>query len=73
MEKARQDWMIAKIAEMEARYDFTALPVSIEAEAVRSLYQQFKSLFCRKRDIRARIKASQAISFDNLKEAIATK
>lgn len=63
-------WGHEQVAAAKARRDWKALPAQFEADAVRFVYRQIKDHFCKIRDIKARIAASKACTFEELEAAI---
>jgi len=72
MEKHIAEWAREKVTIKRACYDWEKLPRSFEAEAVQRLYSDIRKHFARD-DIKQRIAASKAITFDELLEAIPCK
>ena len=69
MEKHIAEWAREKVTIKRACHDWDKLPRSFEAEAVQKTYADIKAHFTRA-DIKQRIAASKAITFDELLEAI---
>ena len=63
-------WGHDQVAKAKARRNWKALPPSFEQDAVKFAYQRIKDHFCPHREIRQRIKASKAITFEELEAAI---
>lgn len=69
MEQQIKEWALSKVSEAKARRDWSALPSQFEQEAVVRLYMEIKRHFG-KQDVKARIKSSAAMTFDDLSDAI---
>jgi hypothetical protein len=63
------EWAKSKIEAVKNRRDWTALPASFEADQVKFLFALIKPHFSKK-EIKARIAASRASTFDELLSAI---
>lgn len=63
------EWAKSKIEAVKVRRDWTALPASFEADQVKFLFTLIKPHFS-KNEIRARIAASRAHTFDDLLSAV---
>jgi hypothetical protein len=62
-------WVKSKIDAAEARTNWSKLPASFEADAVKSVFTDIKPHFS-KLAIKARIAASRATTFADLRDAI---
>lgn len=58
------------IAKNRARRNWKALPSDFERDAVAFVYRQIKPHFCPIRDIKTRIAASKALTFEELESAL---
>jgi hypothetical protein len=63
-------WGHDKVSEAKARRDWKALPAQFEQDAVRFTFNLIKPHFCPHREIKQRIKASKASTFEELQTAI---
>ncbi len=63
-------WGREKVAAAKARRNWKALPAQFEQDAVKFAFNLIKPHFCPIRDIKQRIKASKATTFEELEEAI---
>ena len=67
------DWGREKVAAAKARRNWKALPASFEQDAVRFAFNLIKPHFCKHREIKQRIAASKATTFEELEAAIAKR
>lgn len=63
-------WGHEKVAAAKARRNWKDLPPQFEADAVRFVFNLIKPHFCKHRDIKERIAASKAKTFEELEAAI---
>jgi len=64
-----REWMLAHIQDKATERSWADLPTDFEVDAVHAIYKHIKPHFD-KRDIRARITASRARTFQDLRYAI---
>lgn len=64
-------WGLDKIAEGKARRNWKALPAQFEQDAVRFTFNLIKPHFCKHREIKQRIAASKATTYEELERAVA--
>jgi len=61
---------LAKIDERRAGRDWKNIPADFQHDAVRKLFEDMRHDFRATLDIKSRIKASQATTFDELRDAV---
>jgi hypothetical protein len=69
MESQIKQWMITQITARQHKTDYSKLPALFEYDAVKYLYSIIKPHFD-KRDIKRRITASKATTFEDLLHAL---
>ena len=67
------EWGHEKVAAAKARRNWKALPAQFEADAVKFTFNLIKPHFCKHREIKQRIAASKAMTFEELEAAIQNK
>ena len=66
----KREWMLEQVETASARRDWTKLPQSFELQAVQALYERTLKVHFNRKDIRPRINASKAGTFDDLRSAV---
>jgi len=65
-------WGHDRIATAKAKRNWKALPPDFERDAVRFTFEAIKPHFCKHREIKQRIAASKAMTFEELEAAART-
>lgn len=68
--ETRISYMLRRVDERESGRNWAAAPSEFESAAVRALFERTLKPFFDKRDIRARINASKAGTFAELRDAV---
>jgi hypothetical protein len=73
MHSDQKQHFLQRIAEREAQRNWSALPQSFEQDAVRGLFKHMKDHFHPQKGIKARIAASKACTWKELRNALASQ